>query len=157
MRLLTSRSRPGTREFGSSQRPVAMVRQVELHHDHTDPPWLFVSGETVGGALHVSNRGDVSSSVPTPSRVEVIEGRQIEIEWEDGSTTSMSAASLRALCACASCLQKPPEERTARAHAAARIDSASFVGSYAISFVFSPDSHTAGIFPFTGLHGYGSE
>lgn len=152
-----SRFHPGTRESGSSLRPVAAVRQVELHHDLPNPLCSLGSAETVRRALQVSNRDDVSSSVPTPSRVEVIEGRRIEIEWEDGSTTSMSAAALRALCACAGCLQNPPEERTARAHAAARIDSASFVGSYAMAFVFSPDNHTTGIFPFTGLHGYEPE
>lgn len=98
----------------------------------------------------------MAEPIPEPLRIEVVEGDRLEIEWADGATTSMSAAELRAYCHCAECRERPPEERTVEAHSEARIDSASLVGSYAVSFTFSPDGHSAGIFPYVDLRRYQS-
>ncbi len=90
--------------------------------------------------------------IPEPLRIEVIEGEQLEIVWADGTTTAMTAPQVRAFCQCAECREKPPEQRTVAIHEGARIESASLVGSYAINFVFAPDGHGAGIYPFVDLH-----
>lgn len=94
----------------------------------------------------------MGDEIPEPLRIEVIEGQRLEIAWADGATTSMSAPEVRAFCQCAECREKPPEQRTVAVHKDALIASASLVGSYAVNFVFTPDGHSAGIFPFVDLH-----
>ncbi|MCP3975475.1 MAG: DUF971 domain-containing protein [bacterium] len=94
----------------------------------------------------------MAEEIPEPLRIEVIEGEHLEIAWADGATTRMTGPELRAFCQCAECRERPPEQRTVAVHEAARIVSASLVGSYAISFVFAPDGHSAGIFLFADLH-----
>lgn len=89
--------------------------------------------------------------IPEPVRIEVSDGKSLEIEWPDGSMTRMSAPELRAFCQCAGCRELPADQRTADIHAAATIDAAALVGSYAVNFVFGPDGHSAGIFPFVEL------
>lgn len=97
-----------------------------------------------------------SEPIPEPLRIEVSDGEALDIEWADGTSTRMSAAELRAFCQCAGCRELPAEERTVEAHAGATIDGAALVGSYAVSFVFGPDGHSAGIFPFLELKSYQS-
>jgi len=96
----------------------------------------------------------VAEAIPEPLRIEVSEGTKLEIEWEDGARTVMSAPEVRAFCQCAACRELPAAERAESHHSAATIDSASLVGSYAISFVFGPDGHSAGIYPFVELRRY---
>lgn len=98
----------------------------------------------------------MADRVPEPLRIEVSEGKSLEIEWQDGTATRMSAAELRAFCQCAGCRELPPEQRTVEVHTGASIESAALVGSYAVSFVFGPDGHSAGIFPFVELKRYQS-
>jgi len=98
----------------------------------------------------------VTSEVPEPLRIEVIDGSRLEIEWADGAVTSMTAPEVRAFCHCAACGQLDRELRTPEAHGNARIASASLVGSYAVNFVFTPDGHSSGIYPFAGLRRYES-
>lgn len=93
----------------------------------------------------------MAEEIPEPLRIEVIEGQRLEIAWADGATTRMTAAELRAFCQCAECRERPPEQRTVAVHEDAQIASASLVGSYAVNFVFTPDGHSAGIFPFVDL------
>ena len=101
-------------------------------------------------------RAALVESIPEPLRIEVSDGLLLEIEWPDGALTRMSAPELRAFCQCAGCRELSTEQRTAEVHSAATIDSAALVGSYAVSFVFGPDGHGAGIYPFIELKAYQS-
>ena len=92
-----------------------------------------------------------------PVRIEVIEGAEIRIGWSDSTTTAMTTAQVRAACPCAGCRALPAEERTPAAYEDATIESASLVGSYAVSFVFGPDGHSTGIYSFTDLYAYRSD
>ena len=93
----------------------------------------------------------MSEPIPEPLRIEVTEGKSLDIGWADGTNTRMTSAELRAFCQCAGCRELAPEARTVEVHAEATIESAALVGSYAVSFVFGPDGHSAGIFPFIEL------
>lgn len=87
-----------------------------------------------------------------PVRVEVNEKATLEIEWDDGLRTVTTARDLRAACQCASCRDTP---EAVAAHVAAievvTIEGASLVGNYAVSFVFGPDHHGTGIYPYEAL------
>lgn len=85
-----------------------------------------------------------------------MERTRLEIQWADGTTTLMTAPEVRAYCHCAACRELPPAERTPEVHAAATIDGAELVGSYAVNFTFGPDGHGAGIYPFYDLYRYRS-
>ncbi len=93
-----------------------------------------------------------------PKRVEVIDGATVEITWEDGAETTLSAPELRGACMCAVC-REPAGEAATKAvlegPVPVVIAEASFVGGYAIQFVFGPDGHGTGIYPFTALRGLG--
>ena len=82
----------------------------------------------------------------TPERVEV-SAASVEIVWDDGGETLISAEQLRDACPCAGC-------REGRAHGSAggapTIVDARFVGSYAVNFTFG-DGHGDGIYPFSML------
>lgn len=92
-----------------------------------------------------------------PVRIEVIEGAEIRIGWSDSTTTAMTTAQIRAACPCAGCRALPAEETTPAAYEDVTIESASLVGSYAVSFVFGPDGHSTGIYSFTDLYAYRSD
>lgn len=87
-----------------------------------------------------------------PVRVEVNEKATLEIEWDDGLRTVTTARELRAACQCANCRDTPD---AVAAHVAAMdvvtIEAASLVGNYAINFVFGPDHHGTGIYPYEAL------
>ncbi len=89
-----------------------------------------------------------------PERIEVMDGAQVELTWEDGEVTLLSAVDLRAACMCAVC-REPAGEAATRAvldgAVPVTIADASLVGGYAVNFVFAPDNHHTGIFPFTAL------
>ena len=91
-----------------------------------------------------------------PLRIEVIDNAELQIEWADGATTSMTAAQVRAACPCASCGTRPAEDRTPEAHQDTTIESAALVGSYGVSFEFGPDGHSTGIYSFGDLRSYSS-
>ncbi len=89
-----------------------------------------------------------------PVRVEIEQGERVLLTWEDGSRTTLTGRRLREACWCALCGQPEGEEATARVLAGPepiRIASAELVGNYGISFIFEPDGHHTGIFPFDGL------
>lgn len=98
----------------------------------------------------------MAETIPEPVRIEVADRARLEIQWADGTATLMTAPEVRAYCHCAACRELPPTERTPEMYAAATIESAALVGSYAISFTFGPDGHGAGIYPFVDLRRYRS-
>ena len=91
----------------------------------------------------------------SPLRIEVIEGRTVLLTWEDETSGEISAETLRAACMCATC-REPSGEAATRAvldgPVPVTINQAALVGGYAINFVFGPDGHGTGIFPYTTLH-----
>ena len=90
-----------------------------------------------------------------PARIEVAEGAAVTITWEGGTTSTYSAAQLRAACQCADCREPAGRLRTERVLAGpdpVTITTARLVGNYAVNFVFGPDGHGTGIFPFPALH-----
>jgi DUF971 family protein len=90
-----------------------------------------------------------------PQRIEVSGGSEVAITWEGGTTTTHAASQLRAACQCAECREPSGQERTEAVLAGpdpVTITGATIVGNYAINFVFGPDGHGTGIFPFPALH-----
>ena len=86
---------------------------------------------------------------PVATAVELLaENRGVQIRWDDGQLSTLSARTLRQQCPCAECVDEWTRER--------KLDPASVpetmkilemhpVGNYALSFVFS-DAHRTGIF-----------
>lgn len=91
------------------------------------------------------------------TRIEVIDGAELEIEWVDGARTSLTAAEVRAACPCATCGSLRTNDRSPAAFQDATIDAADLVGSYGVSFVFGPDGHSTGIYSFKDLRRYSSD
>jgi DUF971 family protein len=90
-----------------------------------------------------------------PQRIEVSGGTEVVITWDDGTESTYAASQLRAACQCADCREPAGQKRTEAVLAGSEpvtIAEAMLVGSYAINFVFGPDGHSTGIFPFPGLH-----
>lgn len=99
------------------------------------------------------------SSPPAPERVEINDRTEVVITWEDGTDSKLSAAELRQLCPCAACREGPGRsqlEAVVHGPIPVTITEASLVGAYAINFVFGPDGHGTGIYPFPGLYELGS-
>ncbi len=89
-----------------------------------------------------------------PERIEVIKGLEVRITWTDGTTSTLSASQLRAACQCAECREESGRRATERVLAGAEpvtITDTKLVGGYAINFIFGPDLHSTGIFPFPAL------
>lgn len=89
-----------------------------------------------------------------PQRIEVIDGELVELTWEDGLVTELDAATLRGACQCAVCREPAGEAATEAVLAGpvpVKIAGAELVGGYALQFVFEPDGHGTGIYPFTAL------
>jgi DUF971 family protein len=94
------------------------------------------------------------SEIPVPEKIEVEAGSTVTLTWEDGSVSVLSAPQLRAACQCASCREPAGEEATRLVLGGLEpvtIREAGLVGGYAINFVFGPDGHGTGIFPFVEL------
>ena len=94
-----------------------------------------------------------------PVRIEVDDKTTVTIEWDDHVTTKATAADLRGACMCAGCREPAGEQATAALLAGERpitIEEAKLVGGYAVSFVFGPDGHGTGIYPFDSLRTLGS-
>jgi DUF971 family protein len=78
---------------------------------------------------------------------------RIAIEWDDGHSTSFTAAELRRLCPCANCVSETTGQRILDPNSVADELSQQdlrLIGNYAISMRFS-DGHDTGIFPFAFL------
>lgn len=89
-----------------------------------------------------------------PERIEVSGGTDVVISWTDGTTSSHGASQLRAACQCAECREPAGIKRTEAILAGGEpvtITEAKLVGGYAINFVFGPDGHGTGIFPYPAL------
>jgi DUF971 family protein len=98
----------------------------------------------------------VGEPTAEPLRIEVIESAELQIEWSDAVTTAMTSAQVRAACPCAGCRALPETERVPASYPDVTIDAVALVGSYAVSFVFGPDGHSAGIYSFSDLYAYRS-
>ncbi len=94
-----------------------------------------------------------------PERIEVEEGLRVTISWANGDVSRFDAAELRAACQCADCREPSGRSRTEQVlngPEPVTITDAKLVGNYAINFVFAPDAHGTGIFPFIALHELGA-
>ena len=90
-----------------------------------------------------------------PQRIEVSGSTDVAITWDDESVSEFTASQLRAACQCAECREPAGRQRTEAVLGGTEpvtITDAKIVGSYAINFVFGPDNHSTGIFPFPALH-----
>lgn len=92
---------------------------------------------------------------PFPDRIEVDGGHRVLITWEDGEQMEFSARGLRDACPCAGCREDRNVGKVRDRLLDISIADASLVGNYAVNFVFSPDTHSTGIFPFTMLRALG--
>ena len=92
--------------------------------------------------------------MPVPARIEVDGGASVTLTWDDGSMSVFTAAELRGACQCASCREPTGQEATRLVLGGAApvtIEDTALVGGYALSFVFGPDGHGTGIYPFVEL------
>jgi DUF971 family protein len=97
-------------------------------------------------------------STPAPERIEVVDGSELVITWENGATSRLAAAGLRAACPCASCREDAGRAQTELVLGGpipVTITDAKLVGGYALSFEFAPDGHGTGIYPFEALYELG--
>ncbi len=116
-----------------------------------------------GGGRHGAivarrERGGTLPVMEIPASIEVRERTAVVIGWPDGSTTTLSARQLRGGCQCATCREPSGIAATASVlggHQPIEIVEAALVGNYAINFVFTPDHHGTGIFPFDLLRTLG--
>ena len=93
-----------------------------------------------------------------PARIEIIEGTSVVIDWDDGTSSTITAVELRAACQCAECREPDGHRRMEQVIAGPEpvmISEARLVGNYAINFEFAPDGHGTGIFPFPALRSLG--
>jgi DUF971 family protein len=117
----------------------------------------IVVDSAAGAGIEPAHTGPVDRTlvrVETPERIEVEGGSEVTLTWSDGTVTRLTAEELRASCQCASCREPDGMERTAAALAGptpVTISEAKLVGGYAINFVFAPEGHGTGIYPFTVL------
>jgi DUF971 family protein len=98
------------------------------------------------------------TAVDVPERIEVEGGTDVVLTWPDGARSRLSAVELRAACQCASCREPAGIEATAAVvdgPVPVTIAEAKLVGGYAINFVFAPEGHGTGIYPFTVLRNLG--
>jgi DUF971 family protein len=89
-----------------------------------------------------------------PQRIEVVDGETVELTWEDGVVSQLDAATLRGSCMCAGCREPAGEAATREVldgPEPVKIAGAELVGGYALQFVFEPDGHGTGIYPFSAL------
>lgn len=82
---------------------------------------------------------------------------QVQIEWTDGTTSTISAARLRGYCPCAQCVHELTGERMidpATVPSSTTQSDLALVGHYAVSMRFS-DGHHTGIYTFPYLRALG--
>jgi DUF971 family protein len=98
-----------------------------------------------------------SPIAPQPRRITRSDPSRIEFEWDNGQKTVLSAAELRSICPCASCVDElsrirrhdPTSVPLDLVHREVRL-----VGNYALTMGFS-DGHMTGIYPFPMLWEHG--
>jgi DUF971 family protein len=100
-----------------------------------------------------------------PTRLELIEGNRLLIEWSDGRKREYTFGELRSACPCASCREKrsapPPPPSLLPVLSTAEAQPLSIlemnpVGNYAYSIHFS-DGHNTGIYTLELLRALGRE
>jgi DUF971 family protein len=100
-----------------------------------------------------------------PTKLELLQGDRLSIEWSDGRKRQYTFAELRAACPCASCREKrsaprpPPSLLPVLSAAEAQplsILQMNPVGNYAYSIHFS-DGHNTGIYTLELLRALGHE
>jgi len=94
--------------------------------------------------------GGYAAAMEAPVRIEIDRGA-LGLAWEDGTSSSIPAAVLRAACPCAGCRAGAPSA----GHPT--IESARIVGDYAVGIVFGPDGHATGIFTYDLLRSLAAE
>ena len=92
-----------------------------------------------------------------PETIEIEGGTVLTLSWEDGTTSTIAAAALRAACECAACLGPTGSGSWMGDAATVRITNASVVGAYGVNFAFAPDGHHTGIFPYDRLRRLGED
>jgi len=88
-----------------------------------------------------------------PTRIIEESDRELSVRWSDEVETNYTAASLRRVCPCASCVNEWTGEKILRDESIPddlTFLQTSIVGRYALSFVFS-DKHDTGIYTFVYL------
>jgi DUF971 family protein len=95
-----------------------------------------------------------AKKAPAATAVELTsDGAVLQLAWDDGQATRVSARTLRQRCPCAECVEEWTGRRTFepdRISPDTRILELHPVGNYALSFTFS-DAHRTGIFNWTLL------
>lgn len=87
-----------------------------------------------------------------PEKIELKDGTQLTLTWEDGTVNTFTAQELRSSCACADCRSAAEQRPSAlRLVALTSITDVKLVGSYGVNFTFAPDGHRTGIFTFDQL------
>ena len=92
-----------------------------------------------------------SGIVDKPARIEIEDGTQMLLVWQDGTEQRLSGRELRAACPCAGCRVPEGAQRIAvllRGPIEVEIGDAKLVGSYGINLTFRPDGHRTGIFSY---------
>jgi len=76
------------------------------------------------------------------------DGRLLSVTWDDGSSSALSARTLRQYCPCASCVEEWTGKRTYDVESIKpdmKVNSVGQTGNYALAFVFA-DNHSTGIY-----------
>jgi len=92
-------------------------------------------------------------SSTNPKVITTSEPTRLAIEWADGHTTEFTAPQLRAMCACANCVDEVSGKRMHDPNTVPHDltqNHAHLVGNYALSMTFS-DGHHTGIYTFRML------
>ena len=77
-------------------------------------------------------------------------GRQLRLQWRDGSSASLTAAALRGACRCAWCTAARHRGVFIAPEPDIAVTSLETLGHFAVHIVFS-DQHRKGVFPWTYL------
>jgi DUF971 family protein len=83
-----------------------------------------------------------------------LQGRALQLRWDDGRSTEISSRLLRQQCPCATCVDEWTQKRTfdpARIKPDMTVVEAAPVGNYGLRLAFA-DGHRTGIFPWKLLH-----
>ncbi len=89
-----------------------------------------------------------------PTKIKLIEGKNLLIHWQDGKEDSIPLIKLRKLCPCATCLVEREQQSKSYipifSENQITISEIKQVGNYAISIVWK-DGHNTGIYEFPYL------
>lgn len=80
----------------------------------------------------------------------LVRDNALEIAWDDGATTRLTAAQLRGWCPCATCQGHQPGLRFREPPAGVTLAELHEIGAYALGIRFS-DGHDSGIYTWSHL------